>query len=175
KDLASSLASGLLTVGPRFGGAVNGAAGAWLEGAESGKSPKQFVADFGGIIPGIGHRKYRIDAPDPRVKALVERFGRNGDGDRYLKFARGVEDITTKKKGNLILNVDGAIAAVMLDLLASELGYGPDQLRDLVGIEFFNAIFILSRSIGFTAHYLDQRRHDEGLLRFGPDDITYIP
>lgn len=175
KDLASSLASGLLTVGPRFGGAVNGAAGAWLEGAESGKTPKSFVADFGGIIPGIGHRKYRIDAPDPRVKALVERFGHNGDGDRYLKFARGVEDVTAKKKGNLILNVDGAIAAVMLDLLASELGYGPDQLRELVGIEFFNAIFILSRSIGFTAHYLDQRRHDEGLLRFGPDDITYIP
>lgn len=178
KDLASSLVSGLLTVGPRFGGAVNGAAGAWLEGAESGKSAKQFVASYsagGGIIPGIGHRKYRIDAPDPRVKALTEQFAHNSDGDRYLNFARGVEAVTTKKKGNLILNVDGTIAAIMLDLLASELGYGPDKLRELVDIEFFNAIFILSRSVGFTAHYLDQRRHDEGLLRFGPDDITYIP
>ncbi len=178
KDLASSLSAGLLTVGPRFGGAVNGAAGAWLKGAESGKSPKQFVAGYtsgGGIIPGIGHRKYRIDAPDPRVKALTEQFGHNGDGDSYLNFAHGVEAITTTKKGNLILNVDGAIAAIMLDLLASELGYGPEKLQELVDIEFFNAIFILSRSIGFTAHYLDQRRHDEGLLRFGPDDITYIP
>jgi ATP citrate (pro-S)-lyase len=178
KDLASSLAAGVLTVGPRFGGAVNSAAGGWLQGAESGVQPKQFVNDYkanGGIIPGIGHKKYRIDAPDPRVEALVKQFGNNGNGDRYLKFARGVEAVTTKKKGNLILNVDGTIAAVMLDLLESELGYNTDKLQELVDIEFFNAIFILSRSIGFTAHYLDQRRHDEGLLRFGPDDISYIP
>jgi ATP citrate (pro-S)-lyase len=178
KDLASSLSAGLLTVGPRFGGAVNAAAGGWLQGAESGVAPKQFVAGYkanGGIISGIGHRKYRIDAPDPRVEALVKQFGHNSNGDSYLAFARGVEAVTTKKKGNLILNVDGTIAAVMLDLLESELGYGTGKLQELVDIEFFNAIFILSRSVGFAAHYLDQRRHDEGLLRFGPDDISYIP
>jgi len=32
KDMVSSLAAGLLTVGPRFGGAVNAAAATWLEG-----------------------------------------------------------------------------------------------------------------------------------------------
>jgi ATP citrate (pro-S)-lyase len=178
KDLASSLTAGLLTIGPRFGGAVNAAAGGWLEGAESGVSPKQFVADYkanGGIISGIGHKKYRIDAPDPRVQDLVKQFAHNSNGDRFLKFARGVEAVTTKKKGNLILNVDGTIAAVMLDLLESELGYSAGKLQELVDIEFFNAIFILSRSTGFVAHYLDQRRNDEGLLRFGPDEVTYIP
>jgi succinyl-CoA synthetase alpha subunit len=178
KDLASSLTAGLLTIGPRFGGAVNAGAAAWLEGARTDAQPKEFVAGFtdnGGIIPGIGHKKYRIDAPDPRVKALVEQFTGNGNGDRYLNFARGVEAVTTAKKGNLILNVDGTIAAIMLDLLESELGYDQDQLRELVDIEFFNAVFILSRSVGFAAHYLDQRRHDEGLLRLGEDDIKYIP
>ena len=63
----------------------------------------------------------------------------------------------------------------MLDLLESELSYSPEQLQELVDIEFFNAIFILSRSIGLVAHYLDQRRHDEGLLRLSDEDITYIP
>lgn len=178
KDLASSLTAGLLTVGPRFGGAVNAAAGAWLEGVASQAQPKAFVASFsanGGIIPGIGHKKYRIDTPDPRVSALAKQFGSNQNGNRYFNFARGVESVTTAKKGNLILNVDGAIAAIMLDLLESELGYGQDQLRELVDIEFFNAIFILSRSAGLMAHYLDQRRHDEGLLRLGEDEIAYIP
>lgn len=178
KDLASGLSAGLLTVGPRFGGAVNGAAKAWLNGVSQDKPPKRFVTDYkenGGIIPGIGHRKYRIDAPDPRVGKLKEEFSHNGNGDKYLKFALGVEAVTTKKKGNLILNVDGAIAAIMLDLLESELGYNTDELQELADIEFFNALFILSRSIGFTAHYLDQRRNDEGLLRLGSDDITYIP
>lgn len=178
KDLASSLASGLLTIGPRFGGAVNAAAGAWLDGANSGAQPKAFVAGFkanGGIIPGIGHKKYRIDTPDPRVDALTKQFTGNSNGDKYFNFARGVESVTTAKKGNLILNVDGTIAAIMLDLLESELGYSQDQLQELVDIEFFNALFILSRSVGLTAHYLDQRRHDEGLLRLGEDDIAYIP
>ena len=178
KDLASSLAAGILTIGPRFGGAVNAAAGAWLEGATDGTQPKTFVAGFsanGGIIPGIGHKKYRIDTPDPRVSALTQQFAGNSNGDKYLNFAKGVESVTTAKKGNLILNVDGTIAAIMLDLLESELNYSPEQLQELVDIEFFNAIFILSRSIGLVAHYLDQRRHDEGLLRLSEDDITYIP
>ncbi|HSW85604.1 MAG TPA: citrate/2-methylcitrate synthase [Candidatus Saccharimonadales bacterium] len=178
KDLASSLSAGLLTIGPRFGGAVNSAAGAWLGGVQSGAGAKEFVASFtaeGGIIPGIGHKKYRIDMPDPRVKILLDKFAQNQNGDRYLKFAQSVEAVTTGKKGNLILNVDGAIAAIMLDLLESELGYSPEQLHELVDIEFFNALFILSRSTGLMAHYLDQRRNDEGLLRLSEEEITYIP
>jgi ATP citrate (pro-S)-lyase len=178
KDLASSLATGILTIGPRFGGAVNGAASAWLEGVRSGASAKDFVIGFkeaGGIIPGIGHKKYRIDMPDPRVESLISKFAGSSNDDRYLKFARSVENVTTGKKGNLILNVDGAIAALMLDRLESELGYDQTRLRSLIDSEFFNALFILSRSVGFMAHYLDQRRHDEGLLRLSDNEIIYIP
>lgn len=178
RDLPSSLTAGLLTIGPRFGGAVNAAAGAWLEGVRTAVQPKAFVAGFtanGGIIPGIGHKKYRIDTPDPRVSGLTKKFAGNSNGDRYLKFAKGVESVTTSKKANLILNVDGTIAAILLDLLESELGYSQDQLQELVDIEFFNAVFILARATGLMAHYLDQRRHDEGLLRLGEDEITYIP
>jgi ATP citrate (pro-S)-lyase len=175
RDLVSSLSAGLLTIGPRFGGAINAAAGNWLSGVQSNKSGKEFVVDHGGIIPGIGHKKYRLDLPDPRVESLIKQFRGNSNQDRYLKFAKDVEAVTTGKKGNLILNVDGTIAAILLDLLESELNYSPEQLKELVDIEFFNALFILSRSIGFTAHYLDQKRHDEGLLRLGPDDIAYIP
>jgi ATP citrate (pro-S)-lyase len=178
RDLASGLAAGLLTVGPRFGGAVNAAAGNWLEAVQANIEPKLFVENYkanGGIIPGIGHKKYRIDTSDPRVKALDEGFSGNANNDRYLKFARAVEAVTSTKKANLILNVDGAIAAIMLDLLEAELNYSQAQLQELVEIEFFNAIFILSRSTGLMAHYLDQRRHDEGLLRLSDNDITYIP
>jgi ATP citrate (pro-S)-lyase len=173
KDLVSSLAAGLLTIGPRFGGAINAAGGNWLEGASSGQTPREFVEKYGGIIPGIGHKKYRIDLPDPRVKALME-FAGNANGDKYLTFARGVEKVTSSKKGNLILNVDGAIAAILLDILESEMGYDHAELKELVEIEFFNALFVLARSVGFTAHYLDQRRHDEGLLRLSPNEIRYL-
>lgn len=176
KDLVSSLSAGLLSIGPRFGGAINGAADGWLNAVSQGKSPKDFVnsyAQHGGIIPGIGHKKYRLDSPDPRVVAL-EHFSNNKNGNRHFLFARSVEQITVAKKSSLILNVDGAIAAIMLDIIESELGYDQKQLKELVDIEFFNALFVLSRSVGFAAHYLDQRRHDEGLLRLPDDDVRYV-
>jgi ATP citrate (pro-S)-lyase len=177
KDLVSSLAAGLLTIGPRFGGALNAAAGHWLQAVQEGQAPRHFVDNRSPdqrVIAGIGHAKYRVEMPDPRVQALRKQFAGNANGDRYLEFALGVESITTRKKGNLILNVDGAIAAILLDLLESELGYGPDKLRELVDIEFFNALFVLSRSVGLTSHYLDQRRHDEGLVRLTDEEVTYF-
>jgi ATP citrate (pro-S)-lyase len=176
RDLVSSLSAGLLTVGPRFGGAINEAARGWLEGVQHNESVIDFVQRFATqhqVISGIGHKKYRIDLPDPRVVRL--RALAQDDNGEYLRFALGVEQITTAKKGNLILNVDGAIAALLLDLLHDELDYGYDELQELVDIEFFNALFVLSRSVGFVAHFLDQKRHDEGLLRLTPEEIAYIP
>jgi ATP citrate (pro-S)-lyase len=174
KDLVSSLTAGLLTIGPRFGGAINDAAGVWLDGIVNELTPKQLIdirTKATGIVPGIGHKKYSLDNPDPRVKALATLGEKEG---KYLLFARGVEAITTTKKSNLILNVDGVIAAVMMDLLVSELEYTPEKLRELVDIEFFNSLFVISRTIGFTAHYLDQRRNDEGLFRLDDSDLEYF-
>jgi len=176
RDLVSSLSAGLLTIGPRFGGAINQAAANWLEGVRSGKSPSEFVEDFASrkvYISGIGHRKYRVDLPDPRVKELL-KFADNLSEKRYTKFALEVEKVTVGKKGNLILNVDGTIAAVLMDILSEKEGYTEDQLKELSDIEFFNALFVLSRSVGFIAHFLDQKRLDEGLFRLEEDMVVSV-
>ncbi|HUD11359.1 MAG TPA: citrate/2-methylcitrate synthase [Candidatus Saccharimonadia bacterium] len=177
KDLVSSLASGLLTIGPRFGGAINQAAVTWLEGVSSNQTPAAMVEDMAKRrqrIAGIGHRKYRADAPDPRVTRLL-RFTSGLSAKRFTTFARGVESETISKKASLILNVDGTIAAVLLDILAEKEGYTDDQLLSLTNTEFFNALFVLSRSVGFMAHYFDQVRLDEGLFRLNPDEVAYLP
>lgn len=173
KDLVSSLSAGLLTIGPRFGGAVNVAAGNWLRGVTDGKGVDEFVESFvqkGEYILGIGHKKYRVDLPDPRVKELLT-FTQNLSERKYTMFAQSVEKVTSSKKGNLILNIDGAIAAVLLDTLAEKEEYSEKELQKLVDAEFFNALFVLSRSVGFIAHFLDQKRLDEGLLRL-PDELV---
>merc|ERR1712134_122331 len=59
KDLISSLCSGLLTIGPRFGGALDDAAKMFAKAADQGVAPKQFVNDCKKnniLIMGIGHR-----------------------------------------------------------------------------------------------------------------------
>ncbi|HXS14925.1 MAG TPA: citrate/2-methylcitrate synthase [Candidatus Saccharimonadales bacterium] len=174
KDMVSSLAAGLLTIGPRFGGAINDSAENWLQGATKGVSPAEFVENFAAkrqYIAGIGHKKYRIDVPDPRVKELL----RYAVGKKHFtQFALSVEKITTAKKGNLILNVDGTIAAVLLDLLYEKEGYSVEELQKLVDSEFFNGLFVLSRSVGFISHFLDQKRLDEGLFRLPEEDVAQV-
>ncbi len=175
KDLVSSVVSGLLTIGPRFGGAINQAAKHWLEGVEADITPYDYVESIAkkrGIISGIGHKKYRVDAPDPRVSVILG-YTKSLKSKPYTDFATGVEKVTTAKKGNLILNVDGAIAAVLLDLLSHKEGLTKRELSELADTEFFNAFFVLSRAVGFTAHYLDQRRRDEGLFRLSPKEVGY--
>ncbi len=176
RDLVSSLAAGLLTIGPRFGGAVNQAAITWLEGVRTGVSPTALVEAYAAdkrYILGIGHKKYRVDSPDPRVAKLLS-FVDGLEEAKFTKFALGVEAETTRKKGGLILNVDGAMAAILLDLLAEKEGYTTEQLETLAATEFFNSLFVLSRSVGFMAHYFDQVRMDEGLFRLSPANVTHI-
>ncbi len=174
KDMVSSLSAGLLTIGPRFGGAVNTAAGMWLWGVGKKKSAREFVEEMnqkGELIPGIGHRKYRVGLPDPRVKALQE-FATLIKKHPHYDFARGVENITTGKNGSLILNIDGMISALFLDILAECEGYSAKELGDLVDVEAFNAFFVIPRAVGFIGHFLEQKRNDEGLFRL-PDDLLF--
>ncbi|MCQ3944440.1 MAG: hypothetical protein DPW11_01535 [bacterium] len=175
RDLVSSLSSGLLTIGPRFGGAVNGAAKIWFDSVSNKLDPGEIVEDYAKrkvYIPGIGHRKYRLDIPDPRVPLLTSLI--EGIPHPHLDFAVNVEKLTTAKKPNLILNVDGALAAVMLDLLTHEEKLDKDELKTLIESEFFNAIFVLSRSVGLIGHYLDQKRLGEPLFRL-PDHDVFTP
>lgn len=174
RDLVSSLSAGLLTIGPRFGGALNQAAINWLTGVTTNKTPYDFVEEFASkkiYIQGIGHRKYRIDSPDPRVSELLKSVD-NLSNKKFTTFALEVQKITTAKKGNLILNVDGAIAAILLDILSEKEGMTDEELYRLTEIEFFNALFVLSRSVGFISHFLDQKRLDEGLFRLPEDLVT---
>lgn len=172
KDLVSSLVSGLLTVGPRFGGAVNSAAKIFFESVQAELTPAQVVEDFAKqkiYLPGIGHRKYRVDSPDPRVGLLIDLL--KNTKHPHLDFALAVENITVGKKPNLILNVDGALAAILLDLLKHEEKLSVAEIKTLIEAEFFNAIFVLARSVGFIGHYLDQKRLGEGLFRLPEDQV----
>ncbi len=176
RDLVSSLAAGLLTIGPRFGGAINTAAANWLQGVQDEMKPEVFVESYAKkklYIPGIGHRKYSLDNPDPRVMELLH-YIKKLQKKKFTSFAQQIQNITTVKKGTLILNIDGAIAAVSLDILHECEGMSYTDLQKLVESEFFNALFVLSRSVGFVAHFLDQKRLDEGLVRLSSSDVTEV-
>ena len=177
KDVISSLCSGLLTIGPRFGGAIDDACRYFKEAVETNKSPSIFVEEMkskGIPIPGIGHRVKSIRNPDKRVELLKEFAKQHFPATKYLDYALQVEKITTKKAENLILNVDGGMAVLFLDALQSSQQFSSEEIKEIIDIGYMNGLFALSRSIGIIGHILDQKRLKEGLYRHPTEDILYL-
>lgn len=91
-----------------------------------------------------------------------------------LGYALAVEAMTIKKKANLILNVDGAIAAAFVDMLRGCKAFTKEEGDELVRHGCLNGLFVLARSIGIIGHVLDQKRLAQDLYRHPWQDIAYI-
>jgi succinyl-CoA synthetase alpha subunit len=176
KDLVSSLVSGLLTIGPRFGGAVQGSADHFTKYLYDGKEPSFMVRDMKSKninIQGIGHRIKSVTNPDVRVTIMRDYAKKNFPNTETLDYALEVEKLTTSKRNNLILNVDGCIGVLTCDMLRG-IGYSREQVREFVDLGILNAMFVLGRSIGFMGHIMDQKRLKSRLYRHPWDDIQYM-
>merc|ERR1719414_2268702 len=177
KDLVSALCSGLLTIGPRFGGALDDAAKMFAEALDSGRNPKDFIEHMkktNQLIMGIGHRIKSLANPDQRVVIIKEYAKKNFKSTPVLDFALAVEQLTTRKSANLILNVDGCIAVSFVAMIRSCGAFSREECDDLMAFGTLNGLFVLGRSTGFIGHYLDQLRLKQPLYRHPWDDITYI-
>lgn len=177
KDLVSSLASGLLTIGERFGGALDGAAQMFSMAHDHGWSPQEFVTNMrkqNKLILGIGHKIKSRTNPDLRVTIITDYAKANFPSCPLLDYAREVEKITTQKKDSLILNVDGAIAVIFVDLLRHSGAFTREEAEEYIKIGALNGLFVLGRTIGFVGHFLDQKRLKQGLYRHPWDDISYL-
>ncbi|MFX1283675.1 MAG: citrate/2-methylcitrate synthase [Promethearchaeota archaeon] len=176
RDLMSSLATGILTIGPRFGGAISDAAKYMKMALEKNMTPLEFVDHMKNVvginIPGIGHRIKSVQNPDVRVKLLKEFVLKNFEKHPYLDFALEVEKITTAKRNNLILNVDGCIGICFMDLLEN-LDFSEEEKNDVVESEVLNGLFVLGRSIGMMGHIFDQKRQRAALYRQPWDEILF--
>lgn len=177
KDLVSCLVSGLLTIGPRFGGAVDDAARYFQDACDRGLEPDEFVEDMkrkGIRVPGIGHRIKSKDNRDKRVELLHKYASKFFPSTKYLDYALRVETYTLQKAANLVMNVDGCIGTLFLDLLHSSSLFTEEEVAEIVRIGYLNGLFVLARSIGLIGHALDQKRLQQPLYRHPWDEVLYI-
>ncbi|MHA2246819.1 MAG: citrate/2-methylcitrate synthase [Candidatus Hodarchaeales archaeon] len=176
RDLMSSLSTGILTIGPRFGGAISDAAKYIKMALDKEMTPQEFVDHMKNVvginIPGIGHRIKSVQNPDVRVKLLKEFVLKNFEKHPFLDFSLEVEKITTSKRNNLILNVDGCIGICFMDLLEN-LDFTEEEKNDVVESEVLNGLFVLGRSIGMMGHIFDQKRQRAALYRQPWDEILF--
>ena len=175
KSVVESLVTGLLTIGPRFGGAIDGAAEHFKYADDNGLTPPEFLNHMkkAGIpIPGIGHRIKSLKNPDLRVEGLKKFAKEYFPATSLLDYALTVEQLTTSKKENLILNVDGTIGILMVDMWRA-LGYSEDEINEFISSGTLNSFFILGRTIGFIGHVLDEKRLAMPMYRHPMTDILY--
>jgi len=163
-DLPQAVSAGMTMIGPRFGGAVTNAGKYFKYGV------KEYPNDIAGFlswmkqnvgpVPGIGHRVKSVKNPDKRVKYLVD-YVKNHTSlhTPCLDYALEVEKITTSKKDNLILNVDGTIGCILVDLDFPE--------------QSLNGFFVLARTIGMIGHWIDQTTQSSKLIRLYDYLINY--
>lgn len=177
KDIISSLVSGLLTIGPRFGGAIDGAAQNFKRALESGLTPLEFMREMKSKdipIPGIGHRVKSLTNPDMRVTLLKNFCKKYFKKTPVLDYALEVEKLTTAKKANLILNVDGCIGVCFVDLLKTCPVFSKKETDEIIKLGCLNALFVLGRTIGIFGHIFDQKRLKQPLFRQPYEDVAYM-
>lgn len=161
-EMTHALAAGVLAIGPYHGGAVDHAAQMYYEYAHNGSS------SISGIVhqmraqrkrvPGYGHRFYRDN--DPRAEFLLELAKQEGYSNDYIAIAREFERAIEQELGSKkILNVDGAAAAVLL-----EIGLPPDS---------GNGLFALARMGGMIAHVLEEMRSGAVVRRLDDSEVEY--
>ncbi len=161
--LPQSVAAGVQMIGPRFGGAAGLAANSFHYAVENNLDIPEFndwmKSQGKHTFPGIGHKVYSKSHPDLRVVELVKFVQNNLKKTPHVDFALKLEQEMLKKNEKLILNIDGAIGAVLVDLDFP-----------LEGIDGF---FVLARTIGLIAHYIDQKQRGTGLIRLPEELVLY--
>lgn len=158
--LHTALAAGILATGKLHGGAVQKAAEILQTNIDS-KPAKELVEEFekkGKRIAGFGHKIYEID---PRSQALITRAKEIGFSTKFADYAQEIEKELALKKGKkLPLNIDGALACFI-----SELGFSP---------EVANSFFLIPRTVGLSAHIVEEKTEEKPVRRLEEEEITYL-
>jgi len=158
-SLHTALAAGVLTMGERHGGAIEGAAAFFQEHVQED--------DVGGLvkrlkeekvrIPGYGHK---VLTEDHRAIALFEVAQETGVYGDHCAFAEKVRDILNEISSKpLPLNIDGAMGAIL-----SDMGFDSRVMK---------GFFVIARMPGLVAHAHEELAGNVGVRRIDEGDIEY--
>lgn len=166
--LGSAVAAGILSISRFHGGAIEDCMKAIgqslariLERGESFEQAALAVfSEFksrGKRLSGFGHRLHSEDPRTVRLLGLAEELGKAGDG---VRMARALESAIASSTGKTLpLNVDGAIAALLVDMGV------PAALA--------NAFFMIARLPGLVAHAHEEMTREKPMRKINPSDAAY--
>jgi len=156
-SLNTAVSGGILALGDYHGGASEKA----MEQLKKVKDVKAFVSKTlknKEIIFGYGHKIHKNE--DPRVKEILKLCKSLEYDSKYIKLAQEIETSIEKTKGKkLCLNIDGLMAAILL-----EMGFSPLAAR---------GVFIIARTPGLVAQAIEEKETEKPVRRLDEKDISY--
>ena len=148
-DLISAIVSGVGTLKGELHGGANEAAVELINSFNTSEDANNGVyrlLEDKKKIMGFGHGVYKIQDPrSPVVKNWVEVLSTSDESINKYEIAKTIDLIMDSEK-KLFPNVD-----FYGGLLLSELGFA---------VDVFTPIFVAGRSVGWSAHYFEQKKQD---------------
>ena len=148
-DLISAIVSGVGTLKGELHGGANEAAVELINSFNTSEDANNGVyrlLEDKKKIMGFGHGVYKIQDPrSPVVKNWDEVLSTSDESINKYEIAKTIDSIMDSEK-KLFPNVD-----FYGGLLLSELGFA---------VEVFTPIFVAGRSVGWSAHYFEQKNQD---------------
>ena len=163
----AAIAAGLLSINKHHGGAVEDCMRmimhaldlAQSENLSPDEAADRLITGYRAEkkrLPGFGHR---IHSDDPRTKRLLELTQSNGVVGAAVAMIEAISDAMARTGRNLPVNVDGAMAAILLDIgIPPELG---------------NPFFMMARVPGLVAHIHEEMTRERPMRRIHPSDHEY--
>ncbi len=165
--LNAAVAAGILSINRHHGGAIEDCMKVLQTGInrvdQSGETIEKIAADLvaefkasGKRIAGLGHRIHTGDPRTAKLFKLAQELGIAADGIQMINAIQ----LSLKEAGKALpINVDGAIAAVLVDLDI------PSQLA--------NAMFFIARVPGLILQAHEEQTRERPMRRIHPTEISY--
>lgn len=165
--LNAALAAGVLSINRFHGGAIEDCMHVLKEGLRRAaernikmeKAALELVQEFRQEkrrIAGLGHRLHDDDPRTRKLFNLAEDLGLAGNG---VAMVRALQGAFRELGKTLPINVDGALAALLVDLQ--------------IPVEYANAFFIMARLPGLAAHVREEQTRQRPMRSIQPDALTY--
>jgi citrate synthase len=166
-SLNAAVATGVLAINRHHGGAIYDCMGVLYDGlARAGETGEDLdavaaamVAEYKAArkrIAGFGHRIHTADPRTTKLFALAETLGVAAKG---VKMIQAFQSAFASLGKALPINVDGALAALLVDL---------DMPQELA-----NAFFIMARVPGLVAHVFEEQTTQRPMRRIHPTAHDY--
>jgi citrate synthase len=166
-SLNAAVACGLLSINRFHGGAIEDCMLMLQQALDSGFADKRSsnemakttLEDYQRLrkrIPGLGHRLHNND---PRTQKLFHLAADLGLRGQAVDLLQAIQHALTVSGKELPINVDGAIAALLVDMSI------PSPLA--------NAFFFMARLPGLVAHVYEEQSREKPMRRIHPSAHTY--